>query len=154
MKTTKEMIAVMAAFDRGEACESCRREDSQWRPMRSGSGPLWDWAKFDYRLAAKPLRGWYLLLNKGGESGFINPLRVPDQGEEIVYVRETLPPPYDSGPQRLCKRTVKVRLYRDGSCNRIFSLSEQEHRNLNSECPDDDPQCRWVSPIVEIGIDE
>lgn len=54
MKTTKEMIEVMQAYDRGEQIEGRRRvcgvDDSGWLEARN---PLWDWRSCDYRVKPK-----------------------------------------------------------------------------------------------------
>ena len=50
MKTTKEMIEVMQAYDRGEQIEfmDCSRK---WKDT---TNPIWDWARYDYRIKPKP----------------------------------------------------------------------------------------------------
>jgi hypothetical protein len=50
--TTKEMIEVMQAYERGEEIEFCLAccEDDRWEPMAS---PLWNWVKFKYRVKPK-----------------------------------------------------------------------------------------------------
>lgn len=52
-KTTKEMIEVMQAFDRGETIEViCRNvANDGWDVATT---PNWDWGHFDYRVAPKP----------------------------------------------------------------------------------------------------
>lgn len=49
MKTTKEMIEVMQAYERGEQIEfmDCSRE---WKDT---TNPIWDWARYDYRIKPK-----------------------------------------------------------------------------------------------------
>lgn len=49
-KTTKEMIEVMQAYDRGEQIEfmDCSRE---WKDTIN---PIWDWARHYYRVKPKP----------------------------------------------------------------------------------------------------
>ena len=49
MKTTKEMIEVMQAYDRGEQIEFVY-EGMEWR---NASNPVWDWNHFDYRVKPK-----------------------------------------------------------------------------------------------------
>lgn len=48
MKTTKEMIDVMQAFDRGEKIECFN--DEQWKDVNN---PIWDWLHNDYRVKPK-----------------------------------------------------------------------------------------------------
>ena len=52
-KTTKEMIEVMQAFERGEKVEA---KDKVWIKSEWGEvkRPCWDWGHFDYRVAPKP----------------------------------------------------------------------------------------------------
>lgn len=52
-KTTKEMIEVMQAFDRGETIESIQKNNfrSSWGIT---ANPVWDWYVLDYRVAPKP----------------------------------------------------------------------------------------------------
>ena len=49
MKTTKEMIEVMQAYERGEKIE-CFNDGEQWRDVNS---PIWDWLHNDYRVKPK-----------------------------------------------------------------------------------------------------
>ena len=48
MKTTKEMIEVMQAYDRGEQIECFN--DEQWKDVNN---PIWDWLHNDYRVKTK-----------------------------------------------------------------------------------------------------
>jgi hypothetical protein len=54
MKTTKEMIEVMAAFERGEEIEWC--QFGQWLACPN---PIWDWRNLDYRIKPKPAKPKY-----------------------------------------------------------------------------------------------
>ena len=45
MKTTKEMIEVMQAYDNGEQIECFN--DEQWKDVNN---PIWDWLHNDYRV--------------------------------------------------------------------------------------------------------
>ena len=47
MKTTKEMIEVMQAYDRGEKIECLNDDYEQWRYVNN---PIWDWLHNDYRV--------------------------------------------------------------------------------------------------------
>ena len=49
--TTKEMIEVMQAYDRGEQIERRDRCGNNWflSPV-----PSWDWVQYDYRVKPKP----------------------------------------------------------------------------------------------------
>ena len=48
MKTTKEMIEVMQAYDRGEQIECFN--DEEWKYVKN---PVWDWLHNDYRVKNK-----------------------------------------------------------------------------------------------------
>ena len=48
MKTTKEMIEVMQAYDRGEQIECFN--DEEWKYVKN---PVWDWLYNDYRVKPK-----------------------------------------------------------------------------------------------------
>ena len=48
MKTTKEMIEVMQAYDMGEKIECFN--DEQWKDVNN---PVWDWLHNDYRVKQK-----------------------------------------------------------------------------------------------------
>ena len=50
MSTTREKIAVMEAFDRGEEIESTPKRAGLWR---FNAAPMWDWINVDYRIKAK-----------------------------------------------------------------------------------------------------
>lgn len=51
MKTTKEMIEVMQAFDRGEWIEFANIGFDDWVATEA---PLWDWSSYNYRVKPKP----------------------------------------------------------------------------------------------------
>lgn len=48
--TTKEMIEVMEAFERGEEIEACWKGDFSWT---SKAEPCWHWGFYDYRVKPK-----------------------------------------------------------------------------------------------------
>ena len=48
MKTTKEMIEIMQAYERGEQIECFN--DGQWKDVNN---PIWDWLHNDYRVKNK-----------------------------------------------------------------------------------------------------
>ena len=48
MKTTKEMIEVMQAYDRGEQIECFN--DEEWKYVKN---PVWDWLRNNYRVKPK-----------------------------------------------------------------------------------------------------
>ena len=50
MKTTKEMIEVMQAYERGEKIECFN--DEQWKDVNN---PVWDWLHNDYRVKPKKI---------------------------------------------------------------------------------------------------
>ena len=50
MKTTKEMIEVMQAYDRGEQIECFNDDYEHWKDVGS---PIWDWLHNDYRVNKK-----------------------------------------------------------------------------------------------------
>ena len=50
MKTTKEMIEVMKAYDRGENIECFNDDHEQWTDVNN---PIWDWLHNDYRVKPK-----------------------------------------------------------------------------------------------------
>lgn len=54
MKTTKEMIEVMQAFDRGEQIEFKHIDSDDWMLAFAGSPMSWNWYDFDYRVKPKP----------------------------------------------------------------------------------------------------
>lgn len=51
MKTTREMIEVMEAYERGEEVEIRLSGNNQWTPRASN---IWDWAACDYRIVPQP----------------------------------------------------------------------------------------------------
>lgn len=56
MKTTKEKIAVMQAFEDGKKIEYATLSCNDWE---FNDSPKWDWFRCDYRIAAEPkLRPW------------------------------------------------------------------------------------------------
>ena len=52
MKTIKEMIDVMQAYDRGEQIECFNDDYEQWKDVDS---PIWDWLHNDYRVKPKQM---------------------------------------------------------------------------------------------------
>ena len=56
MKTNKEKIEVMQAFESGEKAEYRSRFSAIWNDI---TAPDWDWANYDYRVKPSPkLRAW------------------------------------------------------------------------------------------------
>lgn len=53
MKTTKEKIEIMQAYERGEQIQIYVYTFNEWRDV--GTDPLWDWVNFDYRIKPKAL---------------------------------------------------------------------------------------------------
>lgn len=51
MKTTKEMISVMTAYEEGKVIEFEDKFSDKWR---QASFPSWDWARYDYRVKEEP----------------------------------------------------------------------------------------------------
>ena len=59
MTTTKEMIAVMEAFEAGKPIECMSYDYGIWRPC---DNPSWDWSAYAYRVAlTKPTGDWHSL---------------------------------------------------------------------------------------------
>ena len=54
MKTTKEMIEVMQAYERGEKIEEHYSYDTKDYWISCGT-PIWDWNNFDYRVKPKKI---------------------------------------------------------------------------------------------------
>ena len=50
MKTTKEMVEIMLAYDRGEQIEF-KECDGKWHDTPT---PIWNWSQTDYRVKPKP----------------------------------------------------------------------------------------------------
>ena len=53
MKTTKEMIEVMQAYERGEQIEFCYNDENIKVWENTGGEPLWNWGDTDYRVKQK-----------------------------------------------------------------------------------------------------
>ena len=54
MKTTKEMIEVMKAYERGEQIEFCYNDENIKVWENTDGEPLWNWGDTDYRVKPKP----------------------------------------------------------------------------------------------------
>ena len=54
MKTTKEMIEVMQACERGEQIEFCYTDEVIKVWQDTNGKPLWNWGDTDYRVKPKP----------------------------------------------------------------------------------------------------
>lgn len=52
MTTLAEKIAVMQAFERGERVEAKHKAGGTWTECGI---PIWDWFRFEYRIAQKPI---------------------------------------------------------------------------------------------------
>ena len=52
--TTKEMIEVMQAYERGKQIEYRGKDEECWFPMHISFEPEWNWAKFEYRVTVQP----------------------------------------------------------------------------------------------------
>lgn len=55
MKTTKEMIEVMQAFEEGGELQCYEPELKEW----IGCTPVWDWLHYDYRIKPEPKEPTY-----------------------------------------------------------------------------------------------
>lgn len=53
MKTTKEMIKVMEAYENDKEIEMYERKTSSWKRVNV---PMWNWAENDYRVKPEPTR--------------------------------------------------------------------------------------------------
>ena len=53
MKTTKEMIEVMQAYERGEQIEFCYNDENIKVWENTDGEPLWNWGDTDYRVKPK-----------------------------------------------------------------------------------------------------
>ena len=53
MKTTKEKIEIMQAYERGEQIQIYYQDTDEWEDVESTL--LWDWVNFDYRIKSKNL---------------------------------------------------------------------------------------------------
>lgn len=51
MKTTKEKIAIMQAYEDGKKIEICRKTENVWY---NAILPDWNWAACDYRIKSEP----------------------------------------------------------------------------------------------------
>lgn len=53
--TTKEMIEVMQAYERGEQIEYRYKDAERWfSPLHPSFEPVWNWAEFEYRVKIQP----------------------------------------------------------------------------------------------------
>lgn len=107
MKTTKEKIAVMEAFERGEeiVCYGKRGENgTSFGKHLSVNDPQWNWETYDYRIKPKPtLRPWhgpsevpfnFLYRHPNQNVGYFIPLHVGFVGVTVVHMDkkiETIP---------------------------------------------------------------
>ena len=57
MKTTKEMIEVMQAFEDGKQIQVCYK--GVWTDWVLGGAPIWDWIEADYRVKPEPKEPTY-----------------------------------------------------------------------------------------------
>lgn len=64
MKTTKEMIEVMAAFEEGAKIEYKKFDKNQWTETLK---PTWDWFTVDYRVKPEPKEPTYRPYESIGE---------------------------------------------------------------------------------------
>ena len=96
--TTKEMIEVMQAYDRGEQIERRDRCGNNWflSPV-----PSWDWVQYDYRIKPKPTYRPYknateflaaqkehgMNIRRKGCNYYILPLYITDNIISIQYSR-------------------------------------------------------------------
>ncbi len=68
MKTTKEMIEVMQAFEAGKEIEFYSDTSHDW--VYISIKPIWNWGEFDYRIKPQPkyvpftFEDWELFLGK------------------------------------------------------------------------------------------
>ena len=96
--TTKDMIEVMQAYDRGEQIERRDRCGNNWflSPV-----PSWDWVQYEYRVKPKPTYRPYknaaeflaaqkehgMNIRRKGCNYYISPLYITDNIISIPYLR-------------------------------------------------------------------
>lgn len=96
--TTKDMIEVMQAYDRGEQIERRDRCGNNWflAPI-----PTWDWVQYEYRVKPKPTYRPYkniaeffaaqkehgMNIRRKGHNYYILPLYITDNIIGIPYLR-------------------------------------------------------------------
>jgi hypothetical protein len=56
MRTTKEKIAIMQAFEDGKPIEMKNASSAQWSTLSMGKSadPIWNWGSCDYRIKQEP----------------------------------------------------------------------------------------------------
>lgn len=103
MKTTKEMIEIMQAYERGEQIEYKIKSfmcDDKWLPM-DNEKPEWNFTDFDYRVKPKPTYRPYknvaeffaaqkehgMNIRRKGHNYYILPLYITDNIIGILYLR-------------------------------------------------------------------
>ena len=96
-KTTKEMIEVMQAFERGETIEVIWRGVANDGWDVATTTPSWDWGEYDYRVAPKPKKQIKLYCYFGNDTlswvphekldDFPKYVRVPSE-DKIIEVDE------------------------------------------------------------------
>jgi hypothetical protein len=93
-KEAAEYAEVLLAYSRGEAIQMRRddeRVDNEWSDL---AYPLWDFARFEYRVAPKPVERWAVLTNDSALDFYFTKdqacrgLEEYDEGARVVLLRE------------------------------------------------------------------
>ena len=96
--TTTEMIAVLQAFERGEAIQYRNRNSKKWRPVN----PIWNFSLYDYRARPRPREWWINVYSKDALTFFRHDsranadeanMRAGGQRIECVHMGEGLDDP-------------------------------------------------------------
>lgn len=90
-KEAAEYAEVLLAYSRGERIQMRGADNQKWGGL---TYPLWDFARFEYRVAPKPVERWAVLTNDSALDFYFTKdqacrgLEEYDEGARVVLLRE------------------------------------------------------------------
>ena len=135
MKTTKEKIEIMQAYEEGEQIQMSEHDKNEWTDMKIE--PLWDWVNFDYRIKSKFKDGDILFLEATHCWIFIYK---ENENKESIYKYVAVPVcTFDTSiyinDAPLCdkKDISKIRFATEEEKQKLFDILKENNYHWNAE---------------------
>ena len=145
MKTTKEKIEIMQAYERGEQIQVYNYTFKEWQ--NTGEAPLWDWVTFDYRIKPKTLDEIIKSEFKDGDILFIESfcswilIYKENKNEEYIYKYVAVSPDTtdflmftnDRSPVCRKKSISEIRFATEEEKQKLFDVIKENNYHWNAE---------------------
>ena len=135
MKTTKEKIEIMQAYERGEQIQIYDSICNEWKDLKT---PLWNWMNFDYRIKPKFKDGdilfiesccsWILIYKENENKRYIYKYVAvsSDTPNFLMFTNDYSP--------ICCKESIsEIRFATDDEKQKLFDIIKTKGYNWNAE---------------------